>query len=373
MGKMICWVAGILILCFACSKPEAKEFVIEGEIKGYGDGIFYVTSETLDDYANDTAFVKNDHFIYRSSTEHPVQLLFLANDNKACYKHRTYSFQVFVENSSVPVRVKAEVEKRIENAEISGSKVQDEFEKIKASGLLDRLRSAKRRVDSLQRVGDTVAYRERSGEFKQVVRECLDQLFALDFAPHSTAAVYTLYCYFPFLSVDELEKNIQRFAPDVESSVYLQKIQDRIRRERLTAIGQEAPDFHLENIDGNQYRLSDFRGKMVLLDFTASWCHWCKLEIPYIEKVCKEMQGKDFEVISVYLDKKREDWVNDVKKSAHPWKCLSDVMAWKKGGMAYDYYVGGIPALIILDKEGRIVSKDTRGEETIQVIREKYN
>lgn len=47
-------------------------------------------------------------------------------------------------------------------------------------------------------------------------------------------------------------------------------------------------------------------------------------------------------------------------------------MSWKKGGMAYDYYVGGIPCLIILDRDGRIVSKNTRGEETIQVIRENY-
>ena len=372
MKNKFLWAALLVAACFSCASPIAKEYVVEGEVKGYGDGIFYVTTETLDDYTNDTAFVKNDRFTYRSSTDHPVRLLFLTHDNKPCEEKGTYSFLVFAENSHTPIQVKAEVEKRIENAVVTGSEVQKQFEEIEATGVLKRLKQAKWKKDSLLRAKDSVGFKIGSKEFDEVAKEGLEHLFALEFAPRSTAMVYTLYQYFPFLSVDELEQYLQRFDPELETSVYLEKMQERIRRERAMAVGQMAPEFTLEDVDGQKYHLSDFKGKMILLDFTASWCHWCKVEIPYIEAVYQEMQGKDFEVISVYLDKKREDWVKDVGKENHPWKCLSDVMSWSKGGMAYDYYVGGIPCLILLDRDGRIVSKDTRGEETIRVIRENY-
>lgn len=372
MHNLLFWVALFVIACFSCARPVATEYVVEGEIKGYGNGMFYVISETIDDYGNDTVFVKNDRFTLRSSTAHPVQLLFMATDNEPCNRRGTYGFRVFVENSTTPVYVKAEVEKRIENAVISGSPLQQQLEQIEATGMFKQLVRLQRQRDSLRDANDTVALDEKSRQYDEAVKKSLEQLFAFDFARNSAVVAYVLYQHFPFLSVDKLEKVLQRFDPAMETSVYLEKMQERIRRARLMEIGKQAPEFTLEDVKGNKYHLSDFKGKMLLLDFTASWCHWCKVEIPFIEEVHKEMEGKDFEIISVYLDKKREDWVNDVEKSNHPWKCLSDVMAWKRGGMAYGYFIGGIPALVILDKEGRIVSKGTRGEETIMVIRENY-
>lgn len=372
MRNLLYAAALLVAACFSCARPAAREYVVEGEIKGYGDGMFYVVAETLDDYTSDTAFVKNDRFVFRSSTEHPVQLLFMAVDNEACTRRGTYSFRVFVENSDVPVRVKAEVDKRIENAEIDGSPLQKQFEQIQATGMLKHLQRLQWQADSLRKAEDTIALAEKNKEFDQAVKNKLDQLFAFDFAPNSAAAAYVIYQYFPFLPTDELEQVLLRFDPAVGPSVYLEKMQERIRRARVMAVGNPVPEFTLEDVDGSKYRLADFKGKMVLLDFTASWCHWCKVEIPYIEQIHKEMEGKDFEIISVYLDKKREDWVKDVRKSNHPWKCLSDVKGWKKSGMAYDYFIGGIPALIVLDKDGRILAKGTRGEETIGVIRENY-
>lgn len=333
MKNCIYGAAIFIAACFSCTSPKAKECVVEGEVKGYGDGFFCVMTETLDDYDVDTVEVKNGHFTYRSSIEHPTQLTFLAIDNAACDKRGTYSFRLLAENANTPIRVKAEVEKKLENAEITGSRVQAEWERINSVEVFRHLKKIQWQRDSLSRTEDSVAYKIKCTEFDGMVKPCLDQLFALDFAPKSTAMVYTLHSYFSFLSVDELENALQCLAPDIEWSVYLERMQERIRRERVMAVGQIAPEFTLEDVNGKKYRLSDFKGKMILLDFTASWCHWCKVEIPYIEAVYKEMQGKDFEIVSVYLDKKREDWVKDVRKENHPWKCLSDVMSWKKGGM----------------------------------------
>ncbi len=366
--NLVFGAAIVIAACFSCTTPQASEYIIKGEIKGYGDGIMFIISETLDDYNNDTVFVENDHFVFRSSTPHPVQLLFMATDNEPCDRKGTYSFSVFVENSSKPISVKADVNQGIENAKIKDSRLQEEYERILATGIIKRLQRLKWQCDSLKKGNGTAALQQKEKDFDALVEASLNQLFDLPFASASTAAVYTLYRYFPFLSIDRLEKNLQRFDSGIEPSVYLEKMLEKIRRVRLTAVGCKAPDFVLEDTSGQKYTLKDFKGKMVLLDFTASWCHWCKMELPFIEKIYEKMKGKEFEIISVYLDKDREDWVKDVEKSQHPWKCLSDVKAWRKGGMAYDYYVGGIPELIIIDREGNILSRGTRGVETMEVI-----
>lgn len=83
MKNCIYGAAIFIAACFSCTSPKAKECVVEGEVKGYGDGFFCVMTETLDDYDVDTVEVKNGHFTYRSSIEHPTQLTFLAIDNAA--------------------------------------------------------------------------------------------------------------------------------------------------------------------------------------------------------------------------------------------------------------------------------------------------
>ena len=181
--------------CFSCTSPKAKECVVEGEVKGYGDGFFCVMTETLDDYDVDTVEVKNGHFTYRFSIEHPTQLTFLAIDNAACDKRGTYSFRLLAENANTPIRVKAEVEKKLENAEITGSWVQAEWERINSAEVFRHLKKIQWQRDSLSRTEDSVAYKIKCTEFDGMVKPCLDQLFALDFAPKSTAMVYTLHSY----------------------------------------------------------------------------------------------------------------------------------------------------------------------------------
>lgn len=75
--------AAILLCLLFMHFTQSKRCVVEGEVKGYGDGFFCVMTETLDDYDVDTVEVKNGHFTYRSSIEHPTQLTFLAIDNAA--------------------------------------------------------------------------------------------------------------------------------------------------------------------------------------------------------------------------------------------------------------------------------------------------
>ncbi len=138
---------------------------------------------------------------------------------------------------------------------------------------------------------------------------------------------------------------------------------ERIRIAKYTSIGSEAPDFVMEDVNGNDLKLSNFRGKYVLLDFWASWCMPCRAEHPYLRKVYEEYKEKGFEIFAVSLDQagKKEAWLNAIKKDQITWPQVSDLQFYNNKA-AILYGIKAIPQNFLLDKEGKIIAKNLRGE-----------
>ncbi len=101
--------------------------------------------------------------------------------------------------------------------------------------------------------------------------------------------------------------------------------------------------------------LTDFKGKVVLVDVWATWCGPCKAQIPHLEKLEKEYHGKDIVFISVSVDEKKDKWLNMIKKDN-----LGGVQLWANGfsKICKDYSIKGIPRFMLFDKEGNIISVD---------------
>jgi len=128
-----------------------------------------------------------------------------------------------------------------------------------------------------------------------------------------------------------------------------------------------APEITLNDISGNPISLSSLKGKVVLLDFWASWCRPCRLESPNVVKAYQKYHSKGFEVLSVSLDgipqqqNPREDWLNAIKQDSLIWNThISDLKGWEsKAVLIYD--IESIPFTLLIDKEGRILEKNLRG------------
>lgn len=129
-----------------------------------------------------------------------------------------------------------------------------------------------------------------------------------------------------------------------------------------TAVGQPAPDFKASTPEGEMLSLSSLKGKYVLIDFWASWCSPCIAEVPNVKAVYDEYKAKGFEILSVSLDNDKAKWMSAIAKHNLNWKHISTLKGWDCG-IAEKYNVTGVPAMILLDKEGRIVTKDLRGEK----------
>jgi peroxiredoxin len=139
-----------------------------------------------------------------------------------------------------------------------------------------------------------------------------------------------------------------------------------------TAIGQPAPEIALESPEGNEIALSSFKGKVVLIDFWASWCGPCRKEMPNVVKAYAKFKNKGFEIFGVSLDQDKSRWVDAIQKDGITWPQVSDLKQWQSS-VVRQYNIQGIPYTVLLDREGKILAKNLRGEELEKKLAEVLN
>jgi thiol-disulfide isomerase/thioredoxin len=196
------------------------------------------------------------------------------------------------------------------------------------------------------------------------------------------------------LMVDKISKNtnmyssimaIQALDPDKYSDLYksldagLSKkfpndknvimFHEVVERMLSTNIGQFAPEISLPSPDGKEIALSSLKGKLVLIDFWASWCGPCRKEMPNVIKIYSKFKNKGFEIYGVSLDQDKEKWMEAITKDGINWPQVSDLKYWDNVA-ARIYNVQGIPYTVLIDKDGKIIAKNLRGQELEKKIAE---
>lgn len=126
--------------------------------------------------------------------------------------------------------------------------------------------------------------------------------------------------------------------------------------------GGEAPDFTMNTPEGKPMKLSDHKGKVLLVDFWASWCGPCRRENPNVVKAYNKYHEKGFDVLGVSLDKTKDRWLQAIEKDGLMWHHVSDLKGWKNEAAAL-YGVRSIPSTLLLDREGKIIARNLRGPQ----------
>ena len=127
-------------------------------------------------------------------------------------------------------------------------------------------------------------------------------------------------------------------------------------------IGKLAPEISLPDTEGNEIKLSSFRGKYVLVDFWASWCGPCRTENPNVVEAYKEFKNKNFTILGVSLDQNKAAWIKAIVQDQLNWKHISDLKMWGSEVVSL-YHIEGIPFNVLVDSEGIIIAENLRGDQ----------
>ncbi len=180
--------------------------------------------------------------------------------------------------------------------------------------------------------------------------------------PKSAVSGYIIYNDFnnPNIPITEVEEALSYVDPSISNTKFIKLATKRVADIRGTTVGYKATDFSQATPEGKQVKLSDFRGKYVLVDFWASWCRPCRMENPNVVSAYNRFKDKGFTVLGVSLDSNKDPWLNAIKQDNLTWTHVSDLKGWgNEVGKLYN--VTGIPQNFLIDKEGKIIAKDLRG------------
>lgn len=134
-------------------------------------------------------------------------------------------------------------------------------------------------------------------------------------------------------------------------------------------VGEMAPDFAQQGPDGKLIRLSELRGKYVLIDFWASWCKPCRAENPNLVRCFNQFRDKPFMILGVSLDMHRTAWLRAIKEDLLDWMHVSDLQYWQNDA-ALLYRIGSVPQNFLVDPDGRVIAVSLFGEELIGRLQE---
>jgi len=186
---------------------------------------------------------------------------------------------------------------------------------------------------------------------------------------NSFAAIYLLNNLAGNISAVSAQNLYQLLGQKYKEGSYGKNIKSTIAAMKITAIGKIAPDFEQADTEGKMIRLSSFRGQYVLLDFWASWCVPCREENPNVVKAYNKFHEKGFTVLGVSLDQpgKKEAWLNAIKQDGLNWTNVSDLKFWNNAVVKL-YGVQAVPQNFLLDKGGKIIAANIRGEELTMML-----
>ena len=187
----------------------------------------------------------------------------------------------------------------------------------------------------------------------------------------SEVGVYLFKNFYYYMDTPQLAEIVNLIPDKFANDEAISNIKQQVNKLTATAVGQKFTDFELKNLEGKAVKLSDYagKGKVVLVDFWASWCGPCRQEMPNVVKVYNQYKDKGFEIVGVSLDQTEEAWKKGIADLGITWPQMSDLKYWQCEAAAI-YGVNAIPHTVLIDKDGTIIERNLRGEKLYERIAE---
>lgn len=359
-------MASVAAMLAACSEPSLR---LKGNLSNVPDGHIYVSllDSSLRLQVVDTFDIKDGSFDYSGlDLEAPECVALFLDEPKGKQQPRTIA--LFVDNETVSIEGDA---LNPEKVEITGSKYSDILKKYQTNvPEMDRMQKIS---NELRMVGNDID--KRSALMEELNNIRLEQLaYTSRFISENVSnpigpfVLMNMVNSYSFEQVDSLTGLFERKMPNHK---YVKALRANIEVARpeyeaqmRIQVGKEAPDFELVDANGNKVRLSDLRGKIVLVDFWASWCQPCRRNNKTLVEAYDKFASKGFEVLGVSVDVSKDNWLQAIKEDGLKSTQVIDTA----NIVAATYCVRTIPSSFLLDTDGIIVSRDVAREDLFKNI-----
>ncbi|MFV0472198.1 MAG: redoxin domain-containing protein [Paludibacteraceae bacterium] len=365
----------LLLLSIGIIISAQTGYTLSGKVENGKNAVlaylFYPKSSG--EYAVDSCYIKDNRFSFSGKVEYPVMTtLIVRSHNISTEESPSQVFNFYLENKPVAVSL------NLSNAAItvSGSHTHDlhmEFLKL--------LEPIKKEMNSIQ-----TAYRNATPE-QQISQTFNDSIMRREQSIHAMNSqsihrfvmehsndFFSLYLLQTQLDNEPEDERILPLFSDLSKTIRNttlgKNFADKLQKQQATSTGSIAPYFEGEDIDGNPVKLSDFRGKYLLILFWSSDCDHCLNELPDIEKIFKQFTGENFTILAIAQDAidRKNNWAEFVKARNLPWTNLFDERINNKKKFAMLYNVQRIPTNFLLDKDGKIMAKNLYGEKLVNKL-----
>ncbi len=362
MKKGFYFLVIIMIVASCSSEPK---YIVKGKIEGSDSITFYLQKRDAGKVITiDSAVSKKGSFTFKGgAVNYPQLIQLVAGDTK-----KRTSF--YLENSEIKIAGSLD---SLFKAKITGSKTQDEYQSFVDSNkpLSDTYSKIINEYQAASQEGNKTRIAEIEKQADSVQKEMtnLQKNFVKN-NPASYVAPSILGSLSYEMEAEEIESMINGMDTVVASVPQMRLLKERVAVMKTVAIGQKAPDFTMNDVNGNPVALSSKIGsKLLLVDFWAAWCGPCRRENPNVVKVYTEFNKKGFDIFGVSLDREKADWIKAIADDKLTWTHVSDLQYWSNAA-AKMYAVNSIPANFLLDEKGTIIGKNLRGEELYNKVNE---
>lgn len=348
-------------------KPFA--FTVEGTAKNYKNPYIYLNHKWDDKSFTDSVKVTDGKFKFSGKTPEPNMYWITFTGNSQTQPNIIF----YVDPGKTTVNFHID---SLQNLTIKGGQNQKDYEDYKIMMLTFSMQQQEivAQYNSARSTNDITTMQAKQAEFEKLTAGVKDGLknFIKDHPKSAVSGfiIYSEYSNSANFSMKEVEEVVALLDKSVLDTKFGKLAQDRLATLRGTTIGYPAINFTQNTPEGKPVKLSDYKGKYVLVDFWASWCGPCRAENPNVVAAYQKYKDKGFTVLGVSFDQNKDAWLKAIEKDQLTWVHVSDLKGWGNE-VGRIYSITSIPQNLLIDKDGKIVDKNLRGaalEEKLQEL-----